>query len=255
MHIDEQMTFNLLRDLYHNRDASPSTQQLRDYVHELNLHYDSTHEGRHQSSIQWVVKTAHISNIKRHPKKYDHSGSFDWIGRQSTGLPKWLWDAKSESTVSAADPEVFNQGYTAVSWTWGRYQDGNKTRRTRGTPWRVPVDRSGVKPTLISKLKRNLVALYRGKAAENSERFRYYWVDVLCINQDHEHEKIQEIKKQASIFGNASGVIAFLWTLQATDTLKEAIAGIGNLLSWNLTFGEQKHAECSRKYIERPIED
>ena len=173
-----------------------------------------------------------MGSIKRLPLRQSHSGSFDWIGRNNGGLPKYLWDSKNNETRSAT-PDVLQQGYIAVSWTWGRYQSKKgaqkQTRHTHGTSWNVPVTAIYGHGELLRILKRNL---------QKIKSHRYFWVDVLCINQDDEVEKRIEIEKQANIFGNADGAIAFLWTLDDNRTLSCALKAFGNLLAWSLTFAD-----------------
>ncbi len=72
--------------------------------------------------------------------------------------------------------------------------------------------------------------------------FRYFWVDVLCINQngddDAEAAKKIEITKQAQIFRNATASIAFLWGLDERDKhdLSRALGALGGLLASCISF-------------------
>ena len=226
--IDEKTHVNLLGPLIAKDFKSASeNRSLRKYVEELHL-------SNSKLPFPWDVQYDSISNLQLPPQK-PHSGEFEWIGKDNEALPTYLWDSKYAQTVSATPP-ILQQGYIAVSWTWGRYQvekrGEKRTRQSGGTPWEVPyIWYEGWRHDLVHDLKACLKSI---------GTHRYFWVDVLCINQREESEKNREIGKQAKIFGAAAGVIAYLWTLEKPELLTGPMIGLGHLLSWALDFGDAK---------------
>lgn len=183
------------------------------------------------------VTTHDIEELEQLPRKQNHSGRFKLIGQKNDGLPTCLYDNRANRTIIYPSPDQL-QNYIAVSWTWGRYQpedENERKRRTRGTPWRVPVvDRDSRKRDILHHLKR---------ALRKIRNYRYFWVDVLCIDQtecENNTHKEREIMKQATIFGQAKGVIAFLWTIDERLILTNALYSFSNLVAWSLRFGRNE---------------
>ena len=163
--------------------------------------------------------TSHaISSLAVLPAPIAHAGKFDYIGTENNGRPRWLWDSQTGTTVEAT-PERLQEGYVAVSYTWGRFRDGSVLYHESGTPWGVPkMKECGFK---MRQLKDVLC---------NVPNVRYFWVDVLCINQQKGEERSAEIAKQGSIFKHAKSTLVYLWTLQTADHLARAMGELGDVI-------------------------
>jgi hypothetical protein len=235
--ITESSHIRLLPDLLRQSHSASETERLRNYVKELDL---SPSASSPEQVLAWKVGTESISNLELPPRKC-HSGDFQWIGKEPDAIPAYLWDSLKTQTVEAT-PDILHEGYIAVSWSWGRFQEkvGKRTRQSGGTNWHVPViNEGGAKgEDLVHDLK----------ACLRKMKHRYFWVDVLCINQKNQEEKKREIAKQAKIFASAEGVIAYLWTLETADALAQPLMGLKHLLSWALVFGR---CEAHRSYFIR----
>ncbi|QDS71797.1 hypothetical protein FKW77_009438 [Venturia effusa] len=222
--ISEKSRICLLPHLFCQPKGASETERLCLYVEELGLNSNNR-------ALAWKVQKESSRRLQLPPRQ-PHSGNFEWIGRANEALPAYLWDSERVQTIEATPDILRTEGYIAVSWSWGRFQEreGRTTRQSSGTSWRVPIiNEGGGKHDLVHDLKACL---------KNIKTHRYFWVDVLCINQKDELEKKREIAKQATIFGNAAGVISYLWTLESADALIHPLRGLELLLSWALTFSE-----------------
>jgi len=181
---------------------------------------ETTADNDHACSHSWSLESAHIRQLCQPPVKVPHAGRFEWIGRPSEGNPTWLWDAEKDRTV-AATPEILSQGYSAISYTWGRWRVQGAEVIESGTPWRLPT----LDPRLCALDRVQLKALLR-----NFKPSRYFWVDIFCINQDDPEEKRIEIAKQGSIFGNAKAVIVYFWDIPDASMILHCLEDIGSLV-------------------------
>jgi len=170
----------------------------------------------------WEVKTRSISQVNEFPTKLPHSGAYDWIGIPNTDPPKWLWDSQEYRTVRANESH-FCEGYIAVSYTWGRWSVENRQIQTFGTPWPLPILEGC--DLHHDELKRLLNQLPGA---------RYFWVDVLCINQNDKEETKSEISKQGTIFASAKGVIVYLWNIANGDELGYALCDLGDFILFGM---------------------
>lgn len=207
---------------------------LRRSVEELQCSVSS--DGTSHDDFRWDARQVPLSEL-RLPPRQPHSGTgrFEWIGQENHFPANYLWDSKTDSTVFAT-PAVLKDGYIAVSWTWGRFQSKNGTHKifldVPGTKWRVPsLPRGSHGRELLSDMKSCLRKI---------PDCRYFWVDVLCIDQGFGsgRERQAEIEKQAKIFADAKGVVCYLWQEEESESLCKAIQGLGELLDWALVFGE-----------------
>lgn len=231
---------NLLADLL-EQDSSGKDHQWEELAEELGIEGD----------FRWHVSLRDVAQLHTLPEKKPHSGSFDdWIGEEPIAFPDYLWDARKGRTIKATDSQL-NEGYIAVSWTWGRYQlrdadgpDGKKWRAARGVPWRVPcfdkVDIFGQRKDRLTALKWVLHTI---------KSHRYFWVDILCINQNNDveaqKERDREIAKQAKIFSFARGAFTWLWTI-GERRLFDALEAFGDLLSWYSHFPDRLGRQASQ---------
>jgi len=122
------------------------------------------------------------------------------------GTPFYLWDVKKMETVPVTKliEEMGNcPPYVAVSHTWGRWEVENEWIEMPGVPWRIPENSKFNIPETAEALKRT--------------GWDYVWFDLFTIPQDlprmtEEYAKVRkdEISRQATIFTNATRVIAWL---------------------------------------------
>jgi hypothetical protein len=179
----------------------------------------------------WGIHCNRIENLDKLPDKLLHAGDYDWVGEQDQRPPTWLWDSVESCTV-ATDDTVLRDGYIAVSYTWGRWKCGE--RMQPGTTWSVPIVDCGFD-------LRNLMSIMTRVPG-----CRYFWVDVLCINQADGAERQEEISKQGSIFAQAKGVLAYLWNVESGKELVPALDDIGNLVLWSARLSNIEDREKSR---------
>lgn len=165
----------------------------------------------------WTVECRTIQNLQTTPSKIPHAGQYEWVGDRDERPPKWLWDSQEYCTVEATK-ERLDEGYIAISYTWGRWKCGETS--VPGTTWPVPL--------LREECKFNLKTLQ--DILHCIPSCRYFWVDVLCINQANDEELRQEISKQGSIFAQARGTITYLWTIESGDHLSQAICDLGDFV-------------------------
>lgn len=238
--VHEQSRILLLQDLAEGTDQSFGARELLGYAQELRILRDPL-LGQYYVTLPWAVKSMPVSQLSVNDDLHsNHSGAFDWIGKEAVATPKYLWDSREGRTVTTTK-EMLQEGYIAISWTWGRYQRRSQDcfleRKSRGVGafgrrWNVPqlpVGPSG--KDVLSDLKVCLKSI---------ETCRYFWVDLLCINQHKSYEKKQEIAKQASIFGGAKATICYLWHQEKPEHFTDALTGVGRLLNWALVFGDAK---------------
>jgi hypothetical protein len=120
--------------------------------------------------------------------------------------------------------------YGALSYTWGRYEvpDGPHLK-VSGVNWTIPAIRED----------HFTVGHFAAALKKASASSGLIWVDVACINQENELEKLDEIGKQAGIFRSAKHVCAWLTSL-TTSEMQSALEDV-ELFSkrvTNLTFKE-----------------
>ena len=132
---------------------------------------------RGNKSDTWDVGLRSVESLQTLPPRLPHAGTYEWIGKPNPEPPLRLWDSKESCTVQATK-ERLSQGYIAVSYTWGRWMIGE--RREDGTTWKLPI---------VSSFK-----LAELKAILKRAPHRYFWVDVLCINQSNPAEKAGDLQ-------------------------------------------------------------
>lgn len=93
--------------------------------------------------------------------------------------------------------------FEALSYTWG--EGGNKgSICVNGMDNAVPIN-----------LENALRAL---RDLPETRLGMYYWVDLLCINQDDKKEKNKQVKRMKDIYGRARAVIVWLGQEEQTDS-------------------------------------
>jgi hypothetical protein len=126
------------------------------------------------------------------------------------GYPFYLWDAEAKRTVEVSELHVCPK-YICISHTWGRWKDRAKPYlEVPKVPWLVP--QNGL--FRVEELPEILHAAFPGQ---------YIWLDLFCIPQDRSKRALQEISRQAAIFGNASIAIAWLNDVQDWKGLRDTV--------------------------------
>lgn len=125
--------------------------------------------------------------------------------------------------------------YTALSYTWG---DPNTTREILLDGRRVPVTRN-----LESALRQIAI-----ECRDSNGPTPLLWVDAVCIDQQNEAERTQQVSQMDTIFGKASQTVVWLGSASedsklAMDTLhglnRAAVWITSSFSSWSqFPFGE-----------------
>ncbi|CAH0021699.1 unnamed protein product [Clonostachys rhizophaga] len=228
--VDELMEIEEFKDYF--------PESTVEYLERLGMWDESERRVRHE----WLVERKRAQELESYPTRLPHAGRYKWIGPESDQPPSWVWDSMRHQTVEVTD-EILKEGYIAVSYTWGRWR-GEGSRPVKGVPWEIP----RIKPSSYSDVIKLLQLL---SAIPGS---RYYWIDVLCINQEDSNQREREIAKQGSIFGKAKAVFVYAWTIPDGHQLALALCNLGESLLWALRvpprgiFGGQ-----TATYAGRPI--
>jgi hypothetical protein len=142
---------------------------------------------------------------------------------------------------------MFEEGYIAISYAWGRWRVG--WQEVPGALWPVPSIRSTNHdfPGVVCKFSiTELLRILRRMPGR-----RFVWIDVLCIPQNVESlkkEKAEEIAKQGAIFKNATAVLVYLWSLDTGTQLASAINELNNMMGWYWGLNGPKNLEADRKH-------
>jgi len=140
-------------------------------------------------------------------------------------------DIKCELFHYSLEPDNSTHLYDALSYVWG---DLNKT---------VPIFVNEHVLSVTENLHAALVHL-RDRSFE-----RIIWVDALCIDQDNEKEKIQQIRIMARIYAQANRVIA--WLGNAGDDSDQALEAIRRATE-NESANESNSQQAIVALLQRP---
>lgn len=90
--------------------------------------------------------------------------------------------------------------YSILSYTWGRFEVPEGPRlHVNGIDWQIPsISEDHFTVTGLSRLLEHIKL-----------KDEYIWIDIACIDQNREKEKMEEIGRQASIFKGARQ--AYVW--------------------------------------------
>ncbi|KAH7066329.1 heterokaryon incompatibility protein-domain-containing protein [Paraphoma chrysanthemicola] len=113
-----------------------------------------------------------------------------------------VWDLQ---TVRLDEPDL---KFNALSYTWGL--------RTKPIPITLNNQRFLVQQNLYSALPYLAVRCMRGTGES-------IWIDALCINQDDEEEKTDQIRLMSQIYQKAQSVWVWLGLVGKQETIPEAI--------------------------------
>lgn len=142
------------------------------------------------------------------------------------GYPFYLWDTQRQSTVVVDDMKEVPE-YICVSHTWGRWRDRAKPNLSLpNVPWLVPQNTK----FRVEDLPDRLGTAFPGQ---------YVWFDLLCIPQDRSERALQEISRQAQIFGNATTVVAWLNDIEDWAGLRHTIDWLSMYCLRNRGNGEE----------------
>jgi hypothetical protein len=122
--------------------------------------------------------------------------------------------------------------YSAISYTWGRYQltassdqPYVKPIEVRGVNWNIPrIDEAHFTVTRLEELlRRSIDHRPSPTKAHSNVAIEFVWLDVACINQTPNHPQMAfEIGRQARIFRKAKR--DFVWLTQSThENLEKSI--------------------------------
>ena len=130
-------------------------------------------------------------------------------------MPFYLWDRKQRRTVVVHEL-ASRPRFICISHTWGRWESGGSIR-LEGVPWRLPYNsRFDVRdlPSMFDKADMPT---------------NYVWFDLVCIPQGDSDPDRQskEIAKQADIFVNAVGCVAWLNDVKSWNKVLSAPNWLG----------------------------
>lgn len=137
--------------------------------------------------------------------------------------------------------EVATCRYLALSYCWGKadnflLQMGNKGELSR---------RHGLLPYIYQGLPKTVRdAIFTARGLQE----RYLWVDSLCIEQDNEEEKSQQIAIMDSIYSNA------VLTIVAADG-KDVDSGLPGIESGSRSIKQETEEIYSGHHIMTPLEE
>lgn len=118
--------------------------------------------------------------------------------------------------------------YNILSYTWGRWENREDPTApalgVHGTTWRIPPVKAqhftvGAFQSVVNRL--------------SDDGCEWAWVDVACIDQEHDETKAEEVGRQASIFKNAAR--AYVWLshlpLHQYNVITQTLVEDGRILS------------------------
>jgi hypothetical protein len=132
---------------------------------------------------------------------FDQTGAFRLIKLH----PALSFNAPLECELIQSDYEEASQlwpPYEAVSYYWGDDQSGGNIHYTR--------------PDCYITLRKNAYNALR--QLRQPTRSRILWIDVLCVDQNNERDKLIQIERMGRIFNAAMRVIAYIGELDHTTT-------------------------------------
>jgi hypothetical protein len=114
--------------------------------------------------------------------------------------------------------------YVALSYTWGAPEEA----RLAVSPL-SSTRYAGTRTIMINghanQARQNLYEFFEHMEADN--QIRRYWIDALCINQEDDIEKAQQVNQMHNIYKNANFV--FVWLGSANDNTPKVIRMIDQL--------------------------
>ena len=124
-------------------------------------------------------------------------------------LEEWPLDASAEVSPSSAWLSAHTPSYEALSYTWGTASESRCIR---------------INQSFCARVRLNL---YTALRALRQDYARVLWIDALCINQEDNVEKSQQVLMMHKIFATAREVIVWLVVLSpALENKITALQGI-----------------------------
>ena len=137
---------------------------------------------------------------------------------QQVGGPKRLLQCLSDGSVRLVETRSATQrcGYIALSYCWG---DGNNVKKTmeEGPNKTLDLHQRGIPNKDLPPLFQEVVALARGV------NIPYLWIDSLCIIQDSQEDKEEEMKQMSDIYRGALVVVVAAWAESPLDSLRRRV--------------------------------
>lgn len=128
-----------------------------------------------------------------------------------------------ECTLEVADLRHDPQ-YCALSYTWGPPTEEAKRNGMTAERSKFIICNGRIEPVTENLFQFLLFVGVRGRAGEEPKSI---WIDAICINQDDQHERSQEVLKIARIYSSATHTLAWLGNAdQYTNDAVELITAI-----------------------------
>ncbi|KAJ3082876.1 hypothetical protein HK102_001406, partial [Quaeritorhiza haematococci] len=135
--------------------------------------------------------------------------------------PLRFYDAHENKVVLSAD--VIQPGkrvdYWCISHVWGSVTKHKVTME--GVNWDVPIS--------------NLAKLDDMKFLMRRSGIRYWWMDVLCIDQDDEADKVAQVTVMGNVYANAMGTLVY-----EDGIPSDSLAGVLKIMQFAISFEFQK---------------
>ena len=161
-----------------------------------NLHHDPVSDGSLALMKGWIDACRHRHQLCMTP--------------QPVHRPKRLLKCLSDGSVRLETQSTTQPcGYIALSYCWGAKNDVMKT-----TEETLERHQSGIPDTNLPQLFQEVVALARGLKTD-------LWIDSLCIIQDSQEDKEEEMKHMSDIY---SGALVVVVTAQAESPLDSLLS-------------------------------
>lgn len=97
-----------------------------------------------------------------------------------------------ETQLRLVDSDGISDNYAALSYAWGTDRHPNMTTSTNKEAYYQQINLSNLPKTLQDAV-----------VTTKKLGIKYLWVDSMCIVQDDEEDKMDEIRKMRHIFKNA----------------------------------------------------
>lgn len=182
-----------------------------------------------------LLATGNATSSSRTAFQYDpiaHGSGNIRLVRMVTGN-----DSKEVHCIVTAHSLENPPSYTALSYTWGRYD-------TDCGLWLT--DQRHV-------IRKNLHRFLKQAQSSPKLRNRYFWIDALCIDQLNDEERTHQVAQMAEIFKKAQDVLVWLGPAYGkSDFAMEAVNGRRvprNL--WTTSAGPGIRRLCQRPYWTR----
>jgi hypothetical protein len=130
-----------------------------------------------------------------------------------------------EVSLRVTDIPIASDNYDALSYCWGT---GEKERRIK-----IYDEVDGIDTYMgiieITSVLETVLVHFRSML-ENEPLYRYFWIDIVCIDQKNDEEKSRQIQKMAAIYDQAYNVRVWLGpTTESSAIAMEFVKHLVNL--------------------------